>query len=68
MSGLAESLHQRKTSEFLFAQDVLRMMTTTIPAASIEKLLCARQCVWIFSLNPYKQVSLSHFPKEKPEA
>lgn len=67
MSGLAESLHQRKTSSFLFAQDVLRM-TTTVRAASIEKLLCARQCAWIFSLNPYKQVSLSCFPKEKPEA
>lgn len=67
MSGLAKSLHQRKTSGFLFAQDVLRMMTTTIRAASIEKFLCARQCAWIFSLNPYQQVSLSHFPKEKPK-
>ena len=68
MSGLAESLHQRKTSEFLFKQAVLRMMTTTILAAPIEKLLYARRRAWIFSLNPYKQVSPSHFPKEKPEA
>lgn len=68
MSGLAESLRQRKTSEFLFKQAVLRMMTTTILAAPTEKLLYARQCAWIFSLNPYKQVPPSHFPKEKPEA
>lgn len=67
MSGLAESLHQRKTSKFLFAQDALRMMPIIL-AASVEKLLCARQCAWIFSLHPYKQVSPSHFPKERPEA
>ena len=58
MDGLAESLRQRKTGEFLFAfaQDVLRMRMMAMLVASIEKSLCARWREWISSLSPYKQV------------